>query len=464
MFYTQYSTKGVDLMKKITAAVLCIALCLTLFVPVFAAETSGTCGASVNWSYDAVSKTLTLSGTGEMTNYKDVVSIPWKVYCKEIQKIEIGTGITSIGDYSLSWCENVTSVVIPPSVTRIGVDAFGWCSSLRDVTLPDGLLSIEREAFALCSSLETIDIPASVTNIGSMAFLSCYGLKDINVNAGNTKYRSFDGVLYDVQSSTLVCYPLGKSAETFTVPENIINIGPSAFSGNEVLKTVEMPSVKKIGNKAFFTCSALYNVVMNSVEIIEDLAFYRCSDIVSVSLPESAVSLGSEVFRNCANLQLVMLANNNIAIGSNILGGAPYAAIVANNYSTGQMYAYNCGIPFYGFVKVYYDGEAVAYDPTAFIVNDSTTLVPMRQVFEMLNADVSWNDATNTAGAVRGGVAVSIQIGSGTMYRNGQAIDLPVPGQLIADKTYVPLRAVTEAFGNQVGWDENTNSVYITSN
>lgn len=451
-------------MKKLTAVVLCITLCLTLCVPVFAASTSGSCGASVNWNYDEASKTLTISGTGDMKNYEDVVSIPWKVYCKEIEKIEIGVGVTSIGDYSLSWCEKVTQIAVPSTVTRIGVDAFGWCSALKNITLPESLLTLDREAFALCSSLESIEIPSSVETIGSMPFLSCYALKDINVSAANPKYRSFDGVLYDIQSGTLVCYPLGKTAEEFTVPENITIIGPSAFSGNEVLKTVNMPSVKKIGNKAFFTCSALYNVVMSSVEAIEDLAFYRCNNIVSVSLPASAVSLGSEVFRNCANLQLVMLANDNIAIGSNLLGGSPYAAIVANNGSTGQMYAFGSGAPFYGFVNVFYGGAAIAYDPAAFIVNDSTTLVPMRQVFEMLSADVSWNDATNTASAVRDGINVSIQIGSNVMYKNGTPIELPVSGQLIADRTYVPLRAVSEAFGSQVDWDGNTNSVYITEN
>lgn len=447
--------------KRLVSVFLCIALCLGMCTAVFAADVSGSCGAAVNWSYDAATKTLSISGTGDMTDYEDVVSIPWKPYCKEIEKIEIGDGVTSIGNYSLSWCEKVTSVVIPESVKRIGVDAFGWCSALKDVKLPAGLTTLDREAFAICSSLESIDIPAGVTTIGSMPFLSCYELKNINVDPGNAKYKSFDGVLYDVQSAMLVCYPLGKTADTYTVPDNITTIGPSAFSGNEVLKTVNMPSVKTVGNKAFFTCSSLYTVNMAGVEKIEDLAFYRCSNLVSVKLPATATSLGNEVFRNSGNMQLLMLENDNIALGENLLGGAPYAAIVANNGSSGQYYAYASNTPFYGFVNVYYGGKETEYDPAAFIVNDSYTLVPMRQVFDMLGAEVTWDEATNTAMAVRDGVIISIQIGSNMMYRNGEAIALPITGQLIADRTYVPIRAISEAFGNTVDWDDTTNSVYI---
>ncbi len=449
-------------MKKFISVCLCIALCFGMCTAVFAADTSGSCGAAAVWSYDAATKTLTISGTGDMTDYEDVISIPWKPYCKEIQKIEIADGITSIGNYSLSWCENVTSVIVPQSVKRIGVDAFGWCTSLKDITLPMGLQIIDREAFAICSSLESIEIPAGVTAIGSMPFLSCYELSSINVNAENSKYKSFDGVLYDVENAELVCYPLGRAGEEFTVPDNITSIGSSAFSGNETLRTVNMPAVKKIGDKAFFTCSSLSAVNMGALEKIEDLAFYRCNNLVSVKLPSSTVSLGNEVFRNCINLQLLMLQNDSITLGSNLLGGAPYAVIVANNLSQGQYYAYQNGVPFYGFVNVYYGGNLMQYDPAAFIVNDSYTLVPMRQVFEMLEAEVTWDDATNTAKAARGGITVSIQIGSDTMYRNGEAIALPISGQLIADKTYVPLRAVSEAFGNTVQWEDASNSAYIS--
>lgn len=450
-------------MKKIVSVLLCMALCLSLCPAVFAAETSGSCGDAVSWNFDASSGTLTLEGTGAMKDYEDLISIPWKTHCKNIKNIVISEGITSIGDYSLSWCEQVESVTVPSTVTRIGIDAFGWCSSLKNVSLPTGLKKLDREAFALCTALETIEIPQGVNEIGSMPFLSCYALKDINVSAENQKYKSFDGVLYDMQSSSLICYPLGKTATEFTVPSNITSIGASAFSGNKVLKSVDLSTVKEIGNKAFFTCSALYDVKMSSVENIYELAFYRCDNIVSITVPNTAISLGNEVFRNCTNLQLVMFENDAVSLGSNIFSGDPYVSIVGNEGSTCHYYAYGNSVPFNIFVDIYNNGSIVNFDPTAFIINDSYTLVPMRQVFDMLGAEVSWDSATNTASAVRGGITVSVSIGSNVMYRNGEAVALPVIGQLIADKTYIPLRAVSEAFGSVVNWDGANNAVYIAS-
>lgn len=451
-------------MRKLTAIALCLALCLTLCVPVFAAATSGSCGTDVNWSYDEASKTLTLSGSGAMTDYEDVISIPWKTYCKEIKNIEIGDGITSIGNYSLSWCEQVESIFVPSSVTRIGIDAFGWCSSLKNVSLPAGLQKLDREAFALCTSLENIDVPAGVTEIGSMPFLSCYSLKNINVFAENAIYGSADGILYNMQNKSLICYPPGKTETEFTVPAAITAIGDSAFTGNKTLKSVNLNLVKNIGNKAFFTCSELSDINLANVETIDELAFYRCSNLTSVYFPQTLVNINEAAFRNCVNLQLAMFGSNNTNIGNSVFDGVPYLSIVGNEGSACQYYAYGNAIPFNIFVDIYYNGSMINFDPTAFIVNDATTLVPMRQVFEMLNADVTWDDATNTASASRDGITVSIQIGNDVLYRNGEEIALPAQGQLIADKTYVPLRAVSEAFGSLVDWDGATNSVYITAN
>lgn len=136
-------------------------------------------------------------------------------------------------------------------------------------------------------------------------------------------------------------------------------------------------------------------------------------------------------------------------------------AIAGNEHSSIMEYANNNEIPFYQIVNVIYGGNPVTFDPMAFVVNDSTTLVPMRAVFEMLGADVDWDETSNTAIASKDGIKLSIQIGSSILYRNGEAITLSEAGRLTADKTYVPLRAVSEAFGNDVQWDGETSTVII---
>ena len=86
----------------------------------------------------------------------------------------------------------------------------------------------------------------------------------------------------------------------------------------------------------------------------------------------------------------------------------------------------------------------------------------MRAIFEALGAVVSWDEATNTATGVKDGVTVSVQIDNQQMYKNGVAIPLDVPARLIADRTMVPARAVGEAFGADVAWDDAASTVRIT--
>ena len=49
------------------------------------------------------------------------------------------------------------------------------------------------------------------------------------------------------------------------------------------------------------------------------------------------------------------------------------------------------------------------------------------------------------------------------MYKNGKAVTLDVPAQLINDRTLVPARAVAEAFGCDVDWDDTTKTITITN-
>lgn len=95
------------------------------------------------------------------------------------------------------------------------------------------------------------------------------------------------------------------------------------------------------------------------------------------------------------------------------------------------------------------------------IISEGRTLVPLRTIFEAMGASVDWNAETQTVTAVRGGDTVSLTIGSNVMYKNGTAVSLDVPAQIVNSRTLVPARAVAEAFGAFVGWDEPTRTVVI---
>lgn len=86
---------------------------------------TGKCGDNVNFvlSSDYV---LKLSGTGPMYDYQ-VSSQPWNLYNAQIVTIEIGEGITGIGENAFYGCKEVSTITVPMSVTTVGSNAFYGC-------------------------------------------------------------------------------------------------------------------------------------------------------------------------------------------------------------------------------------------------------------------------------------------------------------------------------------------------
>lgn len=113
-----------------------------------------------------------------------------------------------------------------------------------------------------------------------------------------------------------------------------------------------------------------------------------------------------------------------------------------------------------GEISVVLNGHNLSFDVAPVIVQ-GRTLVPMRAIFEALGATVYWNNDSQTATAVCGVDVVNIQINKNTMTKNGESIVLDVPAQLIEGRTLVPVRAVSECFGADVSWNNDTRSVII---
>lgn len=112
-------------------------------------------------------------------------------------------------------------------------------------------------------------------------------------------------------------------------------------------------------------------------------------------------------------------------------------------------------------IKVYVNSEQVEFDVKP-IIEDERTLVPMRAIFEALGAEVDWDQETKTASAVRGNDTVSITINSNKLYRNNKEVELDVPAKIIDERTLVPVRAISESFDADVKWDGATQTVNIT--
>ena len=162
----------------------------TLFVTAVAAVTmsaktaeSGYCGANLTWFYNPSDSSLTISGTGPMTNYSQDNHAPWYEYYDKIKSLNLESGMTTIGDYAFFWLVKVRYVDIPEGVTSIGDYSFGGCAALEWLYIPYGVKTIGQSAFAFCISLQVVYMPYGVTSIGGGAFGFCTELYDVAIPA-----------------------------------------------------------------------------------------------------------------------------------------------------------------------------------------------------------------------------------------------------------------------------------------
>lgn len=110
------------------------------------------------------------------------------------------------------------------------------------------------------------------------------------------------------------------------------------------------------------------------------------------------------------------------------------------------------------------NGVQTEIDPgrgTAPVVRDDRTLMPVRAVVEAMGGTVLWDETTETVTLTCGTDEIKLTIGSTDAYLNGEKQTLDVAPTVIHDRTMLPIRFVAESFGYTVGWEEQTETVSI---
>lgn len=113
-------------------------------------------------------------------------------------------------------------------------------------------------------------------------------------------------------------------------------------------------------------------------------------------------------------------------------------------------------------VRVTVDGRELAFDQPPVIENDRV-LVPVRAIFEALGARVTWQEQNRQVTAAKDADTVILWIGKQVLYRNGNAVWLDAAPKIVNDRTLVPVRAVSESFGAQVSWEERARLVSVST-
>lgn len=117
-------------------------------------------------------------------------------------------------------------------------------------------------------------------------------------------------------------------------------------------------------------------------------------------------------------------------------------------------------------ITVYLDGQPLSFDVEPMLQNDST-MVPLRVIFEALQASVSWNNQTKdlTARHPASDTSIYLALGSPQMEitQAGQtrSVTLAAPAAIVNGRVLVPLRAISEGFGCSVSWEAESRAVVI---
>lgn len=91
-------------------------------------------------------------------------------------------------------------------------------------------------------------------------------------------------------------------------------------------------------------------------------------------------------------------------------------------------------------------------------------MVPVRDIFESVGANVSWDAETKTIHGVKEATTIDMRIGDGAYYLNGELNYMSDGLPLIIDgRTLAPARMVAETFGYNVDWDAGTKTVNISA-
>ncbi|HOT21521.1 MAG TPA: stalk domain-containing protein, partial [Sedimentibacter sp.] len=117
-------------------------------------------------------------------------------------------------------------------------------------------------------------------------------------------------------------------------------------------------------------------------------------------------------------------------------------------------------------IKIIIDGKRIKPDVDPYISNDRT-LVPIRVIAEELDSVVEWDNDNRAVHISKEDIHILLRIDSYLVeYTNDNETTytiIDVVPQITGDRTFVPLRLISNALGVGIEWDNDKRTVYIDS-
>ena len=213
-----------------------------------------------------------------------------KQYWGTDAEVTIPDSVTSIGDYAFAYNTTVKKITWNGQLKQIGNYAFADCVALTTINssaaetfdLGTGLTTIGQYAFSNCTGAKTIVVREGVTSIGYAAFMGCANLSEITLPfVGMDNTASYN-------QNQVFGYIFGYT--TTAGDDRVMQYNGYYYYIPKTLKSVTITSETVIGKNAFINCDMLESItIQGDVESIGDYAFYSCSNLKSITVLTTTV-------------------------------------------------------------------------------------------------------------------------------------------------------------------------------
>ena len=274
-------------------------------------------GTNCNYEYDLTTRTLTISGTGELPrgNRSTVFTAinPITLYSSFAEKIVIEEGITAITPFSIHFTPYCTDVRFPNSLKRVDSGTF------------------------YSGSYTSIHIPKSLEKMEGFGYITT--IAGFTIDEGNTNFTVVDGILYKLTNgviTSLVRYPPAKSyVDTYTMPSTVTSLGSYATCSIKVKNVIVSPLVTSISRDNFNNSSYLQEVDFSSctkLKTIDNMFVSNSRNIKVVDLSNTIVnSIGQSFCYNSAS-------DLTVKLPTTFTGSRDFNSL--NNIKSGLIYDY----------------------------------------------------------------------------------------------------------------------------
>ena len=216
-----------------------------------------------------------------------------------------------------------TSIVIPSQINgsdvfKISDNAFKDNRKITSVTISSGVKDIGTSAFENCTSLATISLPDTIIHIGEKAI---YNTAYYN-NASNWKPKSNGSSSGGIQiGNGMAQIPwediAAQNLDYLYLGTNLIE---TTYSGSYAIKS----TTRVIADGAFSGCDATSVTLSNQLITIGENVFKDCAKLKTIKFFDALEYIGDSAFENCVSLEKIELPQKDIQMNASVFYNTGY--------------------------------------------------------------------------------------------------------------------------------------------